>query len=183
MVSLSVLDGERSQVIPATFQSLTRGQTRPSNGNVIARRPSSSTSRSLSWWGWSGWLPSSSTCELVGTKPCRWHCWYPPSVVCGMQGQGQMLIFVKRNSNFWLLSCPFTYRYVRVQQTGDPSYSTYDDLTTYTSVKVNEQYLLLRGNSFAIQPHFANGKGWQGKARRHKHDEIWSRHKHDSQFC
>lgn len=26
--------------------------------------------------------------------------------------------------------------YVRVQQTGDPSYSTYDDLSTYTNVKV-----------------------------------------------
>lgn len=29
-----------------------------------------------------------------------------------------------------------TIRYVRVQQTGDPSYSTYDDLSSYTAVKV-----------------------------------------------
>lgn len=29
-----------------------------------------------------------------------------------------------------------TCSYVRVQQTGDPSYSTYDDLSSYTGVKV-----------------------------------------------
>lgn len=27
--------------------------------------------------------------------------------------------------------------YVRVQQTGDPSYSTFDDLSTFTGVKVS----------------------------------------------
>lgn len=32
--------------------------------------------------------------------------------------------------------CDILHSYVRVQQTGDPSYSTYDDLSTYTSVKV-----------------------------------------------
>ncbi|CAM9624517.1 unnamed protein product [Ectocarpus sp. 13 AM-2016] len=35
----------------------------------------------------------------------------------------------------WIVTV-LTYIYVRVQQTGDPSYSTFDDLSTYTGVKV-----------------------------------------------
>ncbi|CAM9171126.1 unnamed protein product [Sphacelaria rigidula] len=42
----------------------------------------------------------------------------------------------------WIVTI-MLYIYVRVQQNGDPSYSTYDDLSTYTSVKVVGLFLSL----------------------------------------